>query len=350
MNIGCRTLGFVVALVLLHLSLFGLHMAPAVLDPFDRLSNTEVLAAFGALPLRGHALAKYHHALNGPPYAVGVFGNSRTVMLGHQDLDLKAGDMFNFSVGGSSFMQTVALLEELAKAGKAPGVSIISLDNPEMQYFGYSYFPGPLRSVSKITEDARLLYARSDGSSHSIINAIKILINTIHFTLAQTKELWSFDAAKRYFNYLYASGAGTKARTNPPEYKLDGSRWTKPVLVRHNLKFTPEKRLTPMMNNYLENAIIRLSRLVHEYGLNIVVYESPIAPESARVYREAASPFAQATKARMFAMCEKQGLDCRSAIVITAPEGGPYWSDCCHAPAGQLGNYIRTLVNDAGHK
>jgi len=336
-------------LVLLHIGLFTLYFSPAPQDPFNKTANVNLITAYGTLPVVGHVRGKFHHALNHPPYAVGLFGNSRIVMVGHEDLGMQAGEMFNFAVGGTSFLQSVSLLAELAKAGKAPDVSIISLDHPEMQFFGYSYWPEPLSKIMKIADDAKLFYARTNGDDRPTIDTLKIFKNSIEHAWARTKELWSFDVVRRYLNFLSVATGFAEKQPGKVEYQSDGSTLAQPVLTRSLVEFSANRALSKMSNRYLENAIIRLSRLVSEYGLKVVVYESPIAPEIERRLREAASSYAQATQQRTFSMCVQEGLDCRAAPVIEPPKDGPFWRDCCHAPPGQLGRFVRTLINDVRH-
>lgn len=347
MNIDPKILGFVFVLLLLHVGLFALHFARSPHDPFDKTTNTAVIAAYAALPVRGHVQAKYHHAINRRPYTVGLFGNSRIIMVGHQDLGMQAGEVFNFAVGGTSFLQSVSLLEELAKAGKAPDISIISLDHHQIQFFGYPYWPEPILNIANITEDARLFYARPDEGRNHSINTLKILKNSIGYSWAQAQELWNFDVARRYFNFMAVSAASAETRTNKHKYLPDGSNRAQPILTQKKIEFAIERTLSPMSNSYLENTIIRLGRLVRKYGLNVIVYESPIEPENARRLLSEAPLHSQATQKRTQSMCTIEGLDCRPAPVFSVAKGGPYWGDCCHAPPSQLGNYVRTLINDA---
>jgi len=241
------------------------------------------------------------------------------------------------------------LLEALAEAGKAPDVSIISLDHPEIQFFGYPYWSTLTSRVTTIFDDVTLFYARTEGGYRDVIDTIKIFKNSIEYTWSQAKEIWSYDSIRRYFNIRRTNTTTSGTTADNGNYRLDGSTFVPPVLSGVPIEFKVRRALSPMSNSYLENALIRLNHIVREYGLKVVIYESPIAPVIDRELFKVSSPHAQITRERTLSVCAEVGLDCRAAPVISAPKNGPFWGDCCHAPSSLLAPYIRSLINDARH-
>jgi hypothetical protein len=346
MFFGLRNLGFFVVLLSFHAALLTLYFFPIRYDPFQEGANGSVVSSYGNLPIDGLLRIKYEHALSNPRYSVGVFGNSRIVMIGHNDVGLQEDEFFNFGIGGTSFLQSVTLLEELAKEGKAPDVSIISLDHPEMQFFNYPYWPGPLHRLSIITDTLRL----SNGnvpSQESALEFLKSLKNMIKVAWGQIKQIWNFDAAQRYFKFMLLQIWPDYSEYGAKPYASDGSTPIKPLLEYHKNEFTEKTPLSEMSNRYLEESVKSLGRLKKAYGLTVIVYESPIEPKIASRLKAISGPYAKETQNRILSTCVEVELDCRKAPSLVAPKGGPYWHDCCHAPAGQLGRYIGSLIESA---
>src|SRR5690349_20011124 len=122
-------ISFISALAVTVLALVALRLmslSDAVLrDPEKRW-------ALGVLPGDEVIAIKLNRAKQVPPYDVGLFGYSRIMMVGADDLGLPGKRVFNFSIGGSSIRQSIRLLEELHAMGKAPAIAIISVDHAEL--------------------------------------------------------------------------------------------------------------------------------------------------------------------------------------------------------------------------
>lgn len=353
MNINSKFLGFWVVFLLLHTGLFALHFAPTSHDPFDATATADVITAFGELPVGGKVQAKYQHASNRAPYAVGLFGNSRIVMVQHEDLGMQEGEMFNFAVGGTSFLQSVSLLEELAKAGKAPDLSIISIDHPELQFFNYPYWPEPVLNILNVADDSLLYLSQANGSFEYLIDGAKFLMNNLMVTWLELRKKWNFDNARRYFRYLTVAAGdhSTDAAHSalPPEkvlYRKDGSVTQKPAELMADLNLVVVNKLSRYSNAYLENYLTKLGGLVETYGLNVVIYESPIHPDLMKKLEVEASPYAKATREKTLTKCSQAGLDCRLAAILAGNTGKSKWPDCCHAPRQTLGAYLRNSIID----
>ena len=300
--------------------------------------------------------AKFNHALNHTPYAIGLFGNSRVIRIGSEELGLPEDEIFNFAVGGASFLQSVSLLEALAKAGKAPELSIISIDHPELQYFGYSHWPEPIKNITNSAKDSQLFLARSKYGFYEFTDATKFFLNNLLYTWKDFIKAWNFDNARKYLTYLGSNRWKVNSQIaldNPVNvhfiFRVDGSMKEPPFGAGANVELTtPTLPLSEYSIVYLENYIIRLGQLVEEFELKVVVYESPLHPNILTKLRKAASPNARLVQERILSMCIQTGLDCRIAPDIGAYPDGPYWEDCCHSPAAELGHYIRTQIIDKG--
>tara|TARA_B100000959_G_scaffold278223_1_gene336171 strand:- start:471 stop:1541 length:1071 start_codon:yes stop_codon:yes gene_type:complete len=350
-----KILGFVSTLLLLHIVLFTLYFIPAPQSLFDSITNTSLIKAYNNLPTGAMVRAKFNHALNHTPYAIGLFGNSRVIRIGSEELGLPEDEIFNFAVGGTSLLQSVSLLEALAKAGKAPELSIISIDHPELQYFGYPDWP-PFYNITNSTKDSRLFLARSKYGYYEFTDAAKYFFNNLLYAWKDFIKAWNFDNARKYLTYLGSNRwkVNSQIALDDPVnvrfiYRADGSMRQPGIVAGANVELTsPILPLSKYSIVYLENYIIRLGRLVDEFGLRVVVYESPLHPNVLTKLRKAASPNARLLQERILSMCIQAGLDCRTAPDIDATANGPYWEDCCHAPAAELGHYIRTQIIDTG--
>src|SRR5690606_24145659 len=83
------------------------------LPVFGTVSDVRLRAAADRLPVDDIVAIKATHGIRAPAYEVALFGNSRAVMVGHRHIGLDEGRFFNFAVGGTSFQQSVVMLERL---------------------------------------------------------------------------------------------------------------------------------------------------------------------------------------------------------------------------------------------
>lgn len=322
--LGLFTVLFAIGWVLQSLPLFGPNSRAHFRQNIDLLTPADVLAVKAA------------HASRTAPYQVGLFGNSRAVEVSHTDVGLPPMAFFNFAVGGTSFRQSVALLEYLSEYGIAPQVAIVSIDNHDIEFVGSIYWPPifllPQRLIAPIP-----FY----GPDQNPVPYWRYVFFNFRDVFGHARE-----QARAYLNYIrvrqriwfLASGIVGGSQPNI-QYLTDGARPENVTVDRTTMTLDRDA----ISEGYARLVEIDMGRLVQvqKRGTKIVIYESPIHPrvqdEIAKGRTETVREFRQ----RFLEICRRNDLTCRPAPLITGPLP---WSDCCHPPPALLGRFIAGLL------
>lgn len=121
----CSALACLTALLSGLIALRICAVPEAALTQHDRRWIVDILPSDELAPL------KFLRAINNPPTDIGLFGSSRILMIGVDDLAMLGHRMFNFALGGQSVRQSVRLLDELYGTGKASAIAVIAMDHVE---------------------------------------------------------------------------------------------------------------------------------------------------------------------------------------------------------------------------
>ncbi len=312
-------------------------------DPFGGGKDRQVFLN----NVSGSAFArlKRRHALESPSFDVGLFGNSRSLDVGANQVGLAGCSFFNFSLSGESLRANVAFLESLAAAGKAPKTALISVDNFELQYYANPLYP-PAGERWRLA--ARDIWAGIMRPDIPLREVGRMMWRHLYTESRLFKFEFEFDVLSRTIAGVLNSPDDAFGRPLPSEvgYRSDGSRMTKPVGPGGG----PNDIMTPapsqIMPGYLDYDLERLKRLAGK-GIRVVVYESALEPSSARAL--GTNPSAQAARARkqFLASCGRYGLACVPAP-LALPGPALTWRDHSHAPAASLGAYLTRLLEDRG--
>ncbi len=145
-------------------------------------------------------------------FDIGLFGNSRSVMMGAGELGRAGCSFFNFSIPGSSFRSSVALVEDLAARRAAPHTAVISLDQFELRMMG-SVDHLPLTSIAvAAVRDART-------ESPRVSDMARAVWRQANAAWTKVKRLLSSDALIAGLGRWLGSDAKNKKL-----YRTDGSR------------------------------------------------------------------------------------------------------------------------------
>ena len=332
---------FLGVFALLVASLFLVQWSPPQYDVFTSSDDRE-RSGLSELTSLDVARRKFLHALSGPPYDVGVFGNSRAIMVSTADIALDPGHFFNFSVGGQSLRQSTRMLEDLAAAGKAPQIALISLDHLELNFYSTSEFPGFFARVSEAIDGASYLWGAAGEGPLSALKALVAagLIETWLFTGTFSMDVLT----NRVFFLLPAEWRSAPENITRIGIRADGSRFQPQPTVPPDI--TPIEAGPPVfyMESYLPWDIERLARL-ESTGIRVILYESPIDPGSTARFQSKPSPIAVRHRARVKEACIHRGMACfLDPPAIGDPTIAPYWRDATHAPAPYLGRYLVSLI------
>lgn len=331
---------FIILLItVLNSSLFFKHV-----NPYSSLSSTEYVDLDG-LSVSDVVVAKLTHgAARDRAVDVGVFGNSRSVMLQASQIPILQGKtFFNYSVGGTAFQQSVRSLEYLAGRGVAPKTAIISIDNTELQFVGLPYWPQPIFDGISFLRDLSILFGEEYGGFHQRLkDAVKLFNYFSGASWRQFELAWNFDKLTRRVRYLWR-GYSAHTLSESPNLATGSRRQTLPDSPVDMSGFKPQTSMPRAENRYLLIGLRRLAEIARRHGTRIVVYESPLAPELAMRYTSRPTAPANETRKWFRLGCEGTPLECHAAPILPV-DRGELWPDCCHAPANALGAYVSGLL------
>jgi len=309
--------------------LLGILQRPPDGDPFDVAAGRAL--ALDRLPASDIVAIKLRHALAHPPYEIGLFGNSRSVEVTSAHLGLAPGRFFNFSVGGMSIRQSIASLEELAAADKAPRVALISFDNAITQFYANPDYPaGPARWRLAVHD----IYAGARDPAVSRSEWLRMGWRHTVTEWNQFKQLFSIQVLRAR---LRPDG--------PTTYERDGARpgGVAPAAAPALLSPQPPSVLA----GYIKIDLARLA-VLQARGIRIVIYESPIYPAQRQLEASASDGAARAVRTALLQNCRALGLTCHLAPAIGEPGKPPFWSEASHPPPGPLGAWLRQRLVEIG--
>jgi len=328
-----RPLPFLALVVLL---MFGAAALSGYLPRDDVFGGAgpSVAVDLASMPVSSAARLKLRHADLNPPFDVGLFGDSRSLPVSQADIG-PAVRFFNFSLSGQSVRASVALLEALARRGKAPRIAVISLDHFELQYYGNPLWPAALERWPLAWTDLADGLQRSDVSWRDWLR-----MGWRHLNIESDRFRINLDARFVRMGFETWMGGSDPASFRYP-YRPDGSM-PNAVAAPAARPLRPIEPTTPqILPGYFRRDLQRLAR-VREQGVRIVLYETPLHGESAARFLK--SPTAHAALHRRIFLdeCRALGLDCHAAPEVFAPDED--WPDATHPPAAALGAYIRAVI------
>ncbi len=216
-------------------------------------------------------------------------------MVGAGELGRAGCSFFNFSIPGSSFRSSVALVENLAARRAAPHTAVISLDHFELRMMG-SVDHLPLTSIAvAAVRDART-------ESPHVSDMARAVWRQAYAAWTKVKRLLSSDALIAGLGRWLGSDA-----KNRKLYRTDGSRPEQHVAGAPGLHaFTPgtDKRVSERrLAGDLEN--LNAARSSPGGPERIIIYESPLQPVHARRLAAVPSPDAKRLRELTAATCKR---------------------------------------------
>jgi hypothetical protein len=296
--------------------------------PADTIADAQRRAVLERLPPDEVAAVKLAHAESVPAAEVALFGNSRVVAIGGRDLP-HAGSFFNFAVPGLSLRQSIAMLEELVRMGKAPRVAVIGVDYVEIGLPGMiAASPAlPTRTMANLGDVGHLLAARSLKAA--ALQSIEVASGEFRRYLLAFNPTY---LTAKLDVLAPAAGAGGEASFGP-----DGSR--PPPAGAPMRAYNPWKRADAYP--LLEKDIGRLAALARG-GISVVIFETPLFPTYMRRQEETLSANARSVRERLAAACRAHGLTCLGAPWLDPSPAG--WADDNHAMPSVLGPWLDGVI------
>ncbi len=268
--------------------------------------------------------SKLDHAIRQPRLDIGLFGNSRAIQVRSEGLGLSG--FFNFSVPGTSFLNSVQMLSVLEEHNRTPETVVISIDHFFHEFDGMSVHPSAFTRLEYFVDSTSSLIGLVGIDNRSVVRF------AWRFVWNEWQQLSGFLNGARVLTPLFTKGDGDQGG-----YQIDGSR---PL---HNLaETTILTKQTPAIDlNILAASMRRLAAIMEISGVEILVYESPLLVPDNRVIgqREAS------LRSGFQVLCDQYKIDCilgASGLPLTWPDG---WLDPTHAPSRALEEALATRVS-----
>ncbi len=333
---------FLILTVVFCAGLFLLHRPSPSTDIYGAIPQGKVVS-LAPITVGEMMASKLEHARLNPKYAIGLFGNSRSVMVSARDIGLGGRSFFNFSVPSSSIRTSIYMVEQLGRLGKLPKIVVISFDHLELEFFGNP-------SVRGFGERIRLLaFDLREGMANPSISVKSTVRMTWRHVYGGVKD------GMRYFNFRqlligarWRFGTSTRpsrgwreARSgNHFGYRRDGSYKARNSRRRRKLRVRP--RAPSIIAGYLARDLHRLARSAS--GATVIIYESPLHPVNLSRFRDKPTPHARAIRRLLLARCMELRIECAPFPEALPDDDGSMWRDGSHAPARQLGRYLNGLI------
>ena len=312
-------------------------------DPFAIKTNNKLVSLDGiSLPV--FAELKVRHVKSQPRFDIGLFGNSRSLNVGIDDLSLSDCKFFNFSVGSESFRFTVANLERFHTMGKAPKLALISIDHFELQHYSnpISFF-APTRWKMAI-DDIKI------GFTHDEIRFLELFrmawrhiwTEFVRFKMTFTPETF-FEGISHLL-----SGSSTFNLVSPLSigYQSDGSRHFPVPANKKEFQTLIKPARHQIDTGYFIYDIERLARLQKD-GIQVVIYESPLEPKSGLFFHNQPTPQASRSRSTFARACARMGLNCYTADPRRFIGNGGFWVNQTHPPSSVLGLFLDNLLDES---
>jgi hypothetical protein len=290
---------------------------------------------------------KLFHAQQMPRFDVGLFGNSRIVMVSTESLGREDGSVFNFSIGGHGFRHSVYLAEKLAALGKLPKTVVVSFDHVVLDFAGLPIlYMNLFDGLVGIGRDFVGLFKSADTRKSDINSQFHAPIRRV---TAQAGRIFNLEHLERRLRLLYKAYFGSAPRSDASIRRPDGSlnslKKNRPV-DGARLELTPNLRSTSVRYPLLEDDLQRLAVAARRSGSKVVVYESPINPAVVDQIEDGLDQAAREIRRRFLATCKAVGIACFSAPVFPLKSGGVHWTDLFHPPREFIGPWIASVIGD----
>lgn len=327
-----RTGYFIVLALCGIVAAYALCLVPPHQDVFARTPPTALIDLDEAPPATIATLKLRHYRQMGP-VAVGIFGNSRVLMLGHAALGLKQETFFNLALSSESFFGAIALIRKLENEATLPNTLVIGLDNFILQRNNSPFWP-PLSE--RIGETWRILGEEIQSPSMSARSVLRVLwraylIETIRFKMTVHPTLALAGA-----EHLLGIDTVEPASDETGGYRRDGSHQMSSVR-------TP-KIVAPLLSDAridlrrLRAGLEYLGQLVQQ-GKTVYIFETPLHPDVLPVLLPPRRSYVQDMKHLWHEDCRRLGLKCVDAPLIADAVESP-WADASHPPEKPWGAFI----------
>lgn len=318
---------YAVALTLPGKNIFDTRTSPQLTDPGPTTPS-----------IVGHM--KMRHALDQPAFDVGVFGNSRVLMLGAESLGLSADRYFNFAVSSDSFYGGVLAADTLAVNGKLPNTLVFGLDNLNLQRDNNPAWPYIWHRLAWAGERIGDALADPEVSWAWLARRVwrSVWSETIYF-----KQTFGPTMVKTGLLRLLGADTAVGGSADKRDFRTDGSV----VNQGRDSAIGPMTRPSARMDMALFlDELDRIGRFKAS-GSRVFIFETPLYPDVQRPFDATPPAYVTEIRKRWHATCRDLGFTCVDAPLIDGGGADGAWYDASHPPEKAWGRFIKTHIAQA---
>ena len=312
---------------------YDLASTPPTKDPFAE-KDAPSLVDLSVMSSPTLATLKLRHADNRAPFHVGIFGNSRMLMI--SALGKSPEQAFNFALSSESLSGSVLLATRLQTMGRLPKTLVFGLDNLHLQRDNVPIWPP--------------FWMRTTHAAKTVLSA---LTDGAFVTAARRTWRFLWGEAVR-FNSIFGptlvqAGAKRMVRDTPlipaapgtGGYRRDGSQThTTRAAKVHTIDRTSSRLDLALFRRNLESLGAFATA-----GHKVIVIETPIYPESQRRMNAEIPDYVQASRTVWQESCRALHLHCIDAPII-ADTPTDRWYDATHAPENPWAKFVAKTISD----
>ncbi len=282
---------------------------------------------------------KLRHVIKHEPYKLGMFGNSRVLMVGNQAMGVSNEQYFNFAISSESFSGSVLLIKQMADQLLLPQHVVVGIDHFYLQRDNVPIWPNFL---------GRLTYS-VHGILRGLHNAEKPLTTAARrawrFVWGETVRLGMlFDPQLLFFGLartLHIEEPLPRVASSEGGYRPDGSR-------SPGQKFADEIHIIQPTNSKIDVDQLRhnLSVLgeLAQQGYTFFIVETPLHPTTAQKLGTLETQYMKSTRDIWHQECIRWALNCMNAPADIGDGTADRWYDESHPPEKPWAAFIKSFL------
>lgn len=327
-----------IPLVLLGLlGLYVISLTPPPTDPFLDKSNTYLIDP-GPITPTISAHIKLAHAESQSRFKIGIFGNSRVLMIGADAFEYPKHSFFNFSISSESIHGTAIMLDRLYVLNKLPEITVIGLDNLNLQRDNTPISPFFWDRIKWITHNT--LFALTKGQA-PIRTIMRRIWRFAILEMIRLKVIFGPEMAQAGLYRLMKMEIPNYGALASSGFRPDGSFRNK----GRQAKINPIPQPSSLIDQLLLSETLQQINKTTKGNSQVFIFETPIYPDSHLILNS--DPLAHVIKTRKLwhQKCSEFKFICMDAPLIRGDTNN-HWYDATHAPEGPWATFISEQLKD----
>lgn len=284
------------------------------------------------------AAMKLRHAQTRDAAPVGIFGNSRVLMLGHDDLGFSNQRFFNFAISSESLSGSVLLANRLASQSLLPANVIVGIDHFYLQRDNVPIWPD---FSERLKYNVNLIWHGLHTAGVPLATSAQRLWRAlwgepIRFKMAFDPQLLLHGLTR----LLHLPEELPAAEVGKGGYRPDGSRWQGQTPAKDLGVIAPTNSKIDL--GKLRQNLAALGKVVQQ-GHKVYVFETPLHPLTAHKLDVLETPYMKESRRIWHQECTKWRLICIDAPILDSVPAIP-WPNETHAPETPWADFIRSIL------